>query len=179
MENRMTARLLAMLTLFVVLPWCRPWAAIPVRADEPVIAGDARCPVCGMFVAKYPQWVTQLTLSDGRTLTFDGVKDMMAFVFSPQSFGTAAGVVAGGVRVKDYYSQRWIDGRQAFYVVGSDVYGPMGHELVPFADRSHAETFLKDHKGKEILLFEGITAELVDSLRQGHRMLGHGRKHRE
>ncbi len=163
----------------LVLALLRPWPCPSVAAEavEPVIAGDARCPVCGMFVAKYPQWVTQLVLSDGRIEPFDGVKDMMVYFFSPESYGAAAGVTVGEVRVKDYYSQKWIDGRKAYYVLGSDVLGPMGHELVPFAERSHAESFQKDHKGKEILLFSDITRELIDSLRQRHKMLGHGKKH--
>lgn len=150
----------------------------PIRsaqADEVRIDQDARCPVCGMMVAKYLQWVTQLTLSDGRVEIFDGVKDMMAYVFSPQSYGAAAGVAVGEVRVRDYYSQQWIDGRKASYVAGSDVYGPMGHELIPFAERSHAESFLKDHKGRQILSFPEITLQLIESLRQGHKMMGHGK----
>lgn len=151
------------------------WQAVAARANEPGIAKDARCPVCGMFVAKFPQWVTQLVLSDGRIETFDGVKDMMAYFFSPQSYGAAEGVTVGEVRVKDYYGQQWIDGRRASYVIGSDVYGPMGHELIPFAEKSHAETFLKDHKGQEILPFPDITPQLIESLRHGHGMMRHGK----
>lgn len=171
----MTTRISAILAVIFTLLWPGPWPAVAAQADEPGIAGDTRCPVCGMFVAKYPQWVTQLVLSDGRTETFDGVKDMMAYFFSPQSFGAAVGVTTCEVRVKDYYSQQWINGRRASYVVGSDVYGPMGHELIPFAERSHAETFLKDHKGREILPFADITPQLIDSLRHGHIMMSHGK----
>lgn len=167
---------LALLCLFALLLSGAAPAAFSAPAEEPAIAADARCPVCGMFVAKYPQWVTKVTLSDGRSEVFDGVKDMMAYIFSPGSYGAAAGVAVGEVRVKEYYSQKWIDGRLAVYVVGSDVYGPMGHELIPFVDRSRAESFLKDHRGKEILRYEEITEQLIDSLRQGHRMLGPGRQ---
>ena len=171
----MTTRIPAILTVVFTFFWLGSWQAIAAQTDEPDIAEDARCPVCGMFVAKYPQWVTQLVLSDGRTETFDGVKDMMAYFFSPQSFGAAVGVTTREVRVKDYYSQQWIDGRRASYVVGSDMYGPMGHELIPFAEKSHAETFLKDHKGREILPFPDITPQLIDSLRHGHAMMSHGK----
>ena len=171
----MTTRSPAILAVIFTLLWPGPLSAAAAQLDEPGIAGDARCPVCGMLVAKYPQWVTQLVLSDGRAETFDGVKDMMAYFFSPQSYGAAVGVTAGKVRVKDYYSRQWIDGRRASYVVGSDVYGPMGHELMPFAERSHAETFLKDHKGREVLPFPDITPQLIDSLRHGHTMMNHGK----
>ena len=40
---------------------------------------ESRCPVCGMFVAKYPQWLAQINMSDGYAEFFDGVKDMLAY----------------------------------------------------------------------------------------------------
>jgi copper chaperone NosL len=134
------------------------------------IKKDSRCPVCGMFVAKYPQWLTQLTMSDGSIESFDGVKDMMAYYFSPQQYGAAETVTVTAVSVRDYYSQDWSDGLEATYVIGSDVYGPMGHELVPFSSREGAENFLKDHHGRQLFSFSEITQEIVESLRKGHKM---------
>ncbi|MEE4134737.1 MAG: nitrous oxide reductase accessory protein NosL, partial [Desulforhopalus sp.] len=67
-------------------------------------------------------------------------------------------------------------GRHAFYVVGSDILGPMGHELIPFAERAAAENFLADHHGREIVPFVDISREMVDSLRQGSQMRHHGKK---
>jgi copper chaperone NosL len=49
-------------------------------------------------------------------------------------------------------------------VTGSDVYGPMGKELVPFEEEAGAREFMKDHKGKEVLPFERIDPALVKSL---------------
>ena len=131
-----------------------------------------RCPVCGMFVAKYVQWLTQLVMSNGNTESFDGVKDMMAYYFSPGQFGGPADLNGSKIYVKDYYSQNWINGRKAFYVIGSDVYGPMGHELIPFEHRDGAENFLKDHHGRQIIAFAEISAEMVEALRKGHKMKG-------
>ncbi len=128
-----------------------------------------RCPVCGMFVAKYPNWIVRVR-ADGRWYAFDGVKDMMAWRFHPEQYGGVPAEKIGAVWVRDYYTLEWIDGRKAFYVVGSDVYGPMGHELVPFASRPTAENFLRDHRGKQIVTFDGVTAELIASLRRGMRM---------
>ena len=51
--------------------------------------------------------------------------------------------------------------------LGSDVLGPMGHELVPLANRMDAEEFLKDHKGKRALAFDQVTAQLVDQVNNG------------
>lgn len=136
------------------------------------LAPKTRCPVCGMFVNKYAQWVSRIRLSDGTEHAFDGVKDMMAFYFSPQTFGARAGVTIAAVSVKDYYSLQPLSGRDAFYVLGSDVLGPMGHELIPLASKGAAENFLADHKGEQVLRFAEITPDLIDSLRAGHGMGG-------
>ena len=137
------------------------------------ITKQSRCPVCGMFVAKYPQWLAQVKMADGSSQSFDGVKDMMAYYFSPQQYGAAPQVAVDEIYVKDYYSQKWIDGKKAFFVQGSDVYGPMGHELIPFADQAAAESFVKDHQGKTIYSFSQITPEIIEFLRKGHKMKEH------
>jgi len=124
-----------------------------------------KCPVCGMFVAKYPDWVGALALRDGSAVFFDGVKDMMKYYFNLAKYApgrTTADIQA--VHVTDYYRLEPIDGRTAFYVLGSDVYGPMGKELIPFEKEAGAQEFMKDHKGKEVLPFERIDPALVKSL---------------
>ena len=137
------------------------------------VTGETRCPVCGMFVGKYQQWLTQIRMSDGATAAFDGVKDMAAYYFSPQDFGATKGALVKDIAVLDYYTQTWTNGRLAFYVLGSDVLGPMGHELIPFSSREGAVNFQKDHGGSKILAFTEITAELIETLRKGHKMKGH------
>jgi len=68
------------------------------------------------------------------------------------------------VIVTDYYQLRPVDGRSAWYVLGSDAYGPMGKELIPFAKESDAREFQKDHKGKKVLRFTDITSAIVAEL---------------
>lgn len=152
------------------------FCAAPVQAaPREEVDETARCPVCGMFVAKYDNWLSQIRLADDRVLFFDGVKDLMVYYFQPEKYGKAT---AGDIReiwVKDYYTLEWIDGRQAFFVIGSDVYGPMGKEFIPFTGREAAQSFLQDHRGEKILVFDEITDDLVDSMRAGARM-HHGAK---
>ena len=64
------------------------------------------------------------------------------------------------ILVSDYYSGKGIDGRSAFYVIRSDIYGPMGHELIPFESEEEEKTFLKEHRGTKILPFETIDESL-------------------
>ncbi|MEN8256741.1 MAG: nitrous oxide reductase accessory protein NosL [Thermodesulfobacteriota bacterium] len=156
--------------IFVVL--CLAFlASSAVAVAEPLenIADDSRCNVCGMFVAKYPNWLTQVHRADGQVSLFDGVKDMMVFYFNPEKYGAKADTLKD-IWVKDYYTMNWLDGRKALYVVGSDVHGPMGHEFIPFASHEAAASFLKDHSGKAILAFDDITSEKVESMRMGMKM---------
>jgi len=125
-----------------------------------------------MFVAKYDVWITQVRHGKSpEILSFDGVKDMMAYYFAPELYGGKSRNGISEVWVKDYYSLKWLDGRQAFYVTGSDVHGPMGHELVPFSTRAAAGSFLKDHHGNRLLAFTEITSALVEEMRGGSRMM--------
>ena len=69
--------------------------------------------------------------------------------------------------VTNYYDGARIDAASAVYVLGSDVLGPMGHELVPHADEADAKEFMGDHKGRRILHFAEITPAILDALDQG------------
>ncbi|MBM4275811.1 MAG: nitrous oxide reductase accessory protein NosL [Deltaproteobacteria bacterium] len=134
--------------------------------DQPVkVAPGDKCPVCGMFVAKYPDFVAQVIFKDGSYAVFDGVKDMMKYYFNFPKYNpakTASDI--SRIWVTDYYALELIDGVEAFYVIGSNVYGPMGHELIPFKDEAGAQEFLKDHQGKSQVRFNRITPEIVAGL---------------
>ncbi len=123
-----------------------------------------KCPVCGMFVYKYPKWASQIVYKDGNRLSFDGVKDMMKFYFDRTQYGKFETLTPENIKeilVTDYYSQKTIDGKKAYYVIGSDITGPMGNELIPFELESDAKTFMSDHHGKNIVSFDKITQKEV------------------
>lgn len=129
-----------------------------------------KCPVCGMFVYKYPKWATQIYYQfQGKKhiVSFDGVKDLFKFYFSPNEFGEYPFANKNNIEkilVTDYYSQKVIDGKKAYYVIGSNIYGPMGHELISFENIQDAKSFRKDHSGRTILSFTEITEEGIYSL---------------
>lgn len=123
------------------------------------------CPVCGMLVAKYPNWIAILELEDGKPSFFDGAKDLFKYFFDLQK--AARGRKPPRISrlwVTEYYGLTRVDARTAFYVVGSDVLGPMGHELVPLASGEEAEEFLADHKGRRILRFDDVTFDTPEKL---------------
>jgi len=124
-----------------------------------------KCPVCGMFVAKYPDFIAQIVFKDGANAFFDGVKDMMKYYFNLPKYnpGKTQDDIAL-LLVTDYYSMKLVNGLQAHYVIGSDIYGPMGKELIPFQDAAAAKDFNVDHKGKEILQFKDINPDIIKTL---------------
>lgn len=120
------------------------------------VTEDEKCPICGMFVYKYPKWAAQIFYAD-KHYSFDGVKDLMKYYFLNKD-----GI--SKILVTDYYSQKAIEARESFFVAGSDVYGPMGDELIPFTKLEDAKTFSLDHKGKRILRFDEIDEIVIKKL---------------
>jgi copper chaperone NosL len=119
-----------------------------------------KCPVCGMFVAKYNNWLAQIVFNDGTYAAFDGPKDMFRYYLDMKKYNpskTAADI--SNIFVTEYYSTEVVDARKAFFVQGSDVYGPMGSELIPLASEADAKEFMKDHAGNKILNFSDVSRE--------------------
>jgi nitrous oxide reductase accessory protein NosL len=138
-----------------------------LHADNTIPPPTAKdkCPVCGMFVSSYKEWLAALRLHNGSIKYFDGPKDLSTFYLNPGRYAPSAKQAdITAVIVTDYYSLRKIDGRTAYFVIGSDVLGPMGKELIPFAKKSDAQAFLTDHKGKKIIGFKEITPAVLKSL---------------
>ena len=154
-------RLILCLVFVGVLAWCSPApAAEPLKPS----ARD-KCAVCGMFVAKYPDFVTEIIFKDGSHAFFDGAKDMFHYYFNlPKYNASKKKEDMKSIYVTDYYELKPVDGFTAFYVTGSNVAGPMGKELIPFEKEEAAKEFMKDHLGKDLLRFEQVTHELVKSL---------------
>jgi nitrous oxide reductase accessory protein NosL len=52
--------------------------------------------------------------------------------------------------VRDYFTGEEVDGRNVFWVAGSDVIGPMGPALVPVKGEKALEAFKRRHGGKAV-----------------------------
>ena len=139
---------------------------VPGFSESPVPPSkEDKCPVCGMFVAKYPNFAAQIQFRDGSVYHFDGNKDLFKYYFDLPRYapGKKQGDVAA-IFVTSYYDLKPIEARSAYYVIGSDIFGPMGKELIPFPTESEAREFMKDHKGRAVLRFRDVTRETVNGL---------------
>jgi copper chaperone NosL len=155
--------ILSLLALCLSLFWTPFVTATDPKPIKP--SKEVKCPVCGMFVYKYPDWVGEIIFKDGGVDFFDGAKDLFKYYFNLKKYnpGKTHGHIAA-IYVTEYYDMKLIDGKKAFFVVGSDVYGPMGRELIPFVTRVDAEQFKKDHGGKRILSFDEISPSIIRKL---------------
>jgi len=145
-----------------------PTVLLSAPIDVPDPAPKDTCPVCGMFVAKYPEWIATVWYKDGHAHHFDGAKDLFKYLLDMPKWalGDKAENITS-VGVTEYYGLKRIDAHSAFYVTGSDTLGPMGHELIPLETHEDAEEFLKDHNGSQILGFKDVTMKLLINLDKG------------
>lgn len=143
-------------------------AAKAGTAGLPVPSASAVCPVCGMFVAKFPEWLAGVEVQGGHVHYFDGPKDMFKFLADPGRYvpGLKGGDIVRAV-VTDYYAVLPLDARKALFVAGSDILGPMGHELIPLASPADAEAFIKDHGGRTPIGFDQVTPDVIAALDKG------------
>ena len=155
----------------VVLAGLASFACVSVEAapvDLPAPGPRDVCPVCGMFVAPYRYWIATVLFNNGEAVHFDGAKDLHKYLTDMARWAggrKAADIVRVGVTA--YYDTGLIDAASAVYVIGSDVLGPMGHELVPHETAADAQEFMKDHKGRRIVAATEISPALLAALDDG------------
>lgn len=147
------------------------YAQASAGSGEPQeIPSDVSCGKCGMFPAKYPQWQSQIVFSDGSMTPFDGCKCMFGFMFNMAKYDPAhQSQDIANVWVKDFNSGDWVDAKNAHYVIGSEVMGPMGKELIPFADAAAAQAFQKKNGG-QLAMYDTISMGTLKPLMGGMKM---------
>lgn len=160
MERKMKYWTLIVATLVLTV-------SLAVAAEKPPAkpGKQEKCPVCSMFAAYYPDFQAQVVFKDGTQAFFCCVKCMMQYYFDLPKYNPAKKTAdVASVVVTDYSNTKPIDGYQAYYVVGSVVFGPMGQEFMPFAKESAAREFRRENQGKEIIRFNQINPEKLKEL---------------
>ena len=100
--------------------------------------------MCGMEVSEHPDWIGALELPDGSVRFGCSVRCTLAMALhAPKFLGVPADQLKH-VRVPDYlHPGTLLEAQAAFYVVDSDVKGPMGVELVPAATPAEARALFE------------------------------------
>ncbi len=139
-------------------------ASMALAADPPKPLEGDRCSVCGMFVYKYQSWIATVVFNDGTHAFFDGPKDMFRYMNAVEKFNPGMSAVdVAQVYVTDYYTTKVVKADEVFFILGSDVMGPMGEEFVVVSNEEDARSFMKDHGGDTMLRFDQVTpADIPD-----------------
>lgn len=142
----------------------RPYPPATVGANE-------RCPVCGMYPARFARWKTQIVLQDGKHFSFDSLLDLFRYLARQPGLAVGDtylsdyGVPAAGV-LADPSPRPWIVASSAFLVLDSRLKGPMGEPGLPaFAERESALA-LAGQRGGSVIEFAALTAEKRQQLIQ-------------
>lgn len=114
---------------------------------------EARCKHCGMKIDPGSQWRTELVAEDGKVTPFDAPRCAL------QSWRSGA-TPAKSVRVQEYYDRQPRDGADVRFIVGGDVIGPMGPDLVP-VDPARASKFIQDHAADRSLKLDEVTTQVL------------------
>lgn len=180
MSSNMKSVLLVAVALFVTALFAVNAAAATVGLpDGSKLDLSVPCPVCGMKPEESKLGPAAAVFKDGKVVGFDAPGDMFRYVLDPKKYGFEAGNVKD-LFVTEHGTKNFIDAKKALYVVGSDVTGDMGPEVVPFSKKEDAEKFKSEHHGKNVASYVQITLEDVTSkkkmLKMKHEDTG-GMKH--
>jgi len=141
-----------------------PKSGLGLHAPRPVPA-DARCPVCGMYPARSPEWAAQVIFDNGDTQFFDSPLSLFTYLQDVGRYtaGRRASDIAASF-VTDTSNGAWISAPDAVYVSGSNAVGPMRAGNFPaFASVAAAQGFASSRGG--VLLSAGeISPQLLQNL---------------
>ncbi|MDQ7783501.1 MAG: nitrous oxide reductase accessory protein NosL [Desulfomonilaceae bacterium] len=128
------------------------------KTVEPVDNKD-QCPVCNMYPARYPKNKCRLIDAEKATHHFCSTQCLFKFLEDPKSFAKKD-VKPMMIWVTDYPSGAWISAKTAYYVVGSRIQGPMGHEALAF-DKNSEALFMRNQEGGDVLMFPEVGIEKI------------------
>lgn len=141
-----------------------PASGLAMLAPKPIPA-DARCPVCGMYPARFPRWAAQTIFTDGAAHYFDSPINLFVFLQRVDRYDSRYTLDEVAVSfVTDFETGQWIKAQDAFFAHGSSAFGPMRDADLPaFASREAADSLTRSRGGK-VLEFTEVTPELIESL---------------
>lgn len=170
-------RLIPVLPLLLSLAGCddAPGSAT-LAGPQPITAGDS-CHVCGMLITGHPGPKGQAYLEGAETpRKFCSTLELFVFLAQPETASRLSHAYVHDIGVTTWETpadEAFIRADEAWYVVGHDRRGSMGHTLASFAKRDDAEAFRREHGGRT-LDYAGIDLELLGRLGRGEMPHGAG-----
>jgi copper chaperone NosL len=154
----MRAAIVAIAMVAAAIGGCNRQAPAPAAPPPAEVSAEATGHYCGMLLVDHEGPKGQIHLASRREpIWFSSVRDTIAFLRLPEEPRDIAAVYVNDMARARTWEQpergAWVDARQAWFVVESEMLGGMGApEAVPFSDRAAAETFRAAHGGRVVRL---------------------------
>jgi len=151
---------------------------------DPVTLGtNADCDVCGMVIAQHPGPTAEIFYADQQPeghenpARFDSTWEAFQYDFDHEDWTREGFYVTdystvdyelredgGQTVISTYYdAESFTDATDVTFVVGSEVVGAMGKDLIGFSERENAEAFRDEHGG-DLAPFDDVTPTMVATL---------------
>ena len=117
-------------------------------------------------VYKEPTWIASIKVRSGIEIFFCSPKSMFEFYHRPGKWPEYNVKTDSDMRifVTDFITLEKIEGRDAFYVYGSNKTSPAGDDLVAFKTKKDAQRFADSNNGKRVFAFKDVSSALVNYL---------------
>ncbi|OQX72822.1 MAG: hypothetical protein B6D59_07460 [Campylobacteraceae bacterium 4484_4] len=136
---------------------------IAISQEIKLIDQNATDPIYQLPLKKYPHWLCEAELKNGKKVQFVSVKSMMQ-VYQHQEYFKKHKLLDADIDkiyVQDFLNGKKVDAKKAFYVFGSRIVGPHGDDLIPFASQESAKLFMLKNGGTKILPFAKLSKGLI------------------
>lgn len=162
MNRRVQRYIVTMITLLLVVG-----ASSYSNAAQDVTLPDGSkvqlpviCPVCEMKIESDSAVLGALVFADGKVVLFDNISEFFRYLLSPQTFGFDPNNIKKSF-VVDQESKKFIDPKDAFYVIGPETVPMMGPEMNAFSKKEEAERFASGAADKKVLAFSQVSLQDV------------------
>jgi copper chaperone NosL len=122
------------------------------------------CDQCGMIISE-PRFAASYVTTAGDVRKFESIGDMLAYHLEQQE-------EVHLFWVHDYYSDEWVKGDEAFFVLSEQIVTPMGDNVLGTADQASADRLVSEAGGMivdfEQLLQLAVTGNLSSHGESGH-----------
>ena len=168
-RGKSVLRLVMLLAALVLgMSGCGRQEDTPVAGHElqPIAAGD-ECHVCGMEIAAFPGPKGQAFIRNRTApLKFCSTVDLFSWLLQPETAAVLEAAYVHDMAGNDWErpdDNRYVDARDAWYVVSREQRGAMGPTLMSFADKAAADQYAAQHGGRAMAYAE-VTLETLAAL---------------
>ena len=152
------------LVLAALLTACGQQANTSESVQPVAFESGDECHLCGMLIERFAGPKGELQF-DRKMVKFCSTKDMAAFYLDEENTHRVKQIFVHDMAATPWETpedKHLINGRQAWYVVGSSKMGAMGATLATFATQAQAQAFSLEHGG-DVLAFTDLSQQVLMS----------------